>query len=87
MDPEGWVRCVACAHRCPVGPGRAGVCRVRFNEAGRLYVPWGYTAYGLAVDPIEKKPFFHVRPGGAALSFGMLGCDMHCSYCQNWETS
>ncbi len=87
MDPEGWVRCVACAHRCPVGPGRAGVCRVRFNEAGRLYVPWGYTAYGLAVDPIEKKPFFHVRPGGTALSFGMLGCDMHCSYCQNWETS
>jgi len=49
-------------------------------------VPWGYTA-GVAVDPIEKKPFFHVMPGSAALSFGMLGCDMQCAYCQNWLTS
>jgi pyruvate formate lyase activating enzyme len=38
-------------------------------------------------DPIEKKPFFHVRPGGLAFSFGMLGCDLHCGYCQNWVTS
>jgi len=49
-------------------------------------VPWGYTA-GIAVDPIEKKPFFHLLPGARALSFGMLGCDMHCAYCQNWVTS
>jgi pyruvate formate lyase activating enzyme len=49
-------------------------------------VPWGYAA-GLQCDPIEKKPFFHVRPGGLAYSFGMLGCDLHCSYCQNWVTS
>jgi pyruvate formate lyase activating enzyme len=38
-------------------------------------------------DPIEKKPFFHVLPGSKAMSFGMLGCDFHCSYCQNWFTS
>jgi len=38
-------------------------------------------------DPIEKKPFYHIRPGGLALSFGMLGCDLHCPYCQNWVTS
>jgi pyruvate formate lyase activating enzyme len=49
-------------------------------------VPFGYVA-GLAIDPIEKKPFFHVLPGSSALSFGMLGCDYHCSYCQNWITS
>ena len=49
-------------------------------------VPWGYAA-GVALDPIEKKPFFHALPGSIALSFGMLGCDYHCSYCQNWITS
>ncbi len=87
MDRENWVRCVACGHRCPIGPGRAGVCRVRFNEDGRLHVPWGYSAYGLALDPVEKKPFFHVLPGSGALSFGMLGCNFHCGYCQNWDTS
>jgi pyruvate formate lyase activating enzyme len=41
----------------------------------------------LQVDPIEKKPFFHAFPGREALSFGMLGCDLHCGYCQNWLTS
>lgn len=87
MDREGWLRCVACGHRCPIGPGRAGVCRVRFNSRGRMHVPYGYTAYGLALDPVEKKPFFHVHPGASALSFGMLGCNFHCAYCQNWQTS
>ena len=49
-------------------------------------MPRGYVA-GLQVDPIEKKPFFHAFPGAVALSFGMLGCDYHCAYCQNWLTS
>lgn len=81
------LRCLACAHRCLIRPGRSGVCKVRFNEAGELRVPFGYVANGVAIDPVEKKPFFHVLPGSSALSFGMLGCDMHCSYCQNWVTS
>ncbi|HQL53321.1 MAG: AmmeMemoRadiSam system radical SAM enzyme [Phycisphaerae bacterium] len=85
-EDGGAVRCYACAHRCKVLPGRDGVCRVRFNRDGVLRVPFGYVA-GLAVDPIEKKPFFHAFPGREALSFGMLGCDLHCSYCQNWVTS
>lgn len=80
------VRCVACGHRCLIKPGRAGVCRVRFNRDGELRVPAGYAA-GVQIDPIEKKPFFHVFPGREALSFGMLGCDYHCGYCQNWVTS
>jgi pyruvate formate lyase activating enzyme len=63
-----------------------GVCKVRFNDGGRLRVPWGYVA-GVQCDPVEKKPFFHVYPGALAYSFGMLGCDLHCSYCQNWVTS
>jgi len=59
---------------------------VRFNRDGKLHAPHGYVNT-LQCDPIEKKPFFHVRPGSLALSFGMLGCDLHCGYCQNWVTS
>ncbi len=83
---SGKLRCVACAHRCLLADGRRGACRVRFREGESLRVPWGYTA-GVALDPIEKKPFFHVIPGAAAFSFGMLGCDMRCPFCQNWLTS
>ncbi len=84
--PNGDIRCFACGHRCLVKPGRDGVCRVRFNDNGQLWVPHGYVG-ALACDPIEKKPFFHVLPGSDALTFGMLGCDYHCGYCQNWVTS
>ena len=83
---DGSVRCYACGHRCLIRPGRRGICQVRFNQGGKLYVPWGYVA-ALQADPIEKKPFFHVLPGTDALTFGMLGCDFHCGYCQNWLTS
>lgn len=85
-EADGGIRCVACGHRCRVYEGKTGVCRVRFNRDGRLRVPAGYVA-SLQIDPIEKKPFFHAFPGRDALSFGMLGCDYHCSYCQNWITS
>jgi pyruvate formate lyase activating enzyme len=80
------VRCFSCGHQCPIPEGQPGVCKVRFNRGGTLYVPWGYTA-GMQCDPIEKKPFFHAHPGALAYSFGMLGCDLHCGYCQNWVTS
>ena len=80
------VRCYACGHQCPIPDGAMGVCKVRFNDGGRLMVPWGYVA-GVQCDPVEKKPFFHAYPGALAYSFGMLGCDLHCSYCQNWVTS
>lgn len=81
------VRCVACGHRCLIAEGRRGICKVRFNQGGQLRVPFGYIAGGLASDPVEKKPLFHVLPGSDALTFGMLGCDFHCGYCQNWVTS
>ena len=83
---EGRIRCVACGHRCLIAQGRRGICKVRFNEGGQLKVPFGYVA-GVQCDPVEKKPFFHVYPGSDALTFGMMGCDFHCSYCQNWVTS
>ncbi len=80
------VRCFACGHCCPIPDGALGVCKVRFNSGGKLMVPFGYVG-GVQCDPVEKKPFFHARPGTLAFSFGMLGCDLHCSYCQNWVTS
>jgi pyruvate formate lyase activating enzyme len=84
--PDGRLRCHACGHCCPLPEGAVGVCKVRFNVGGHLRVPWGYVG-GVQCDPIEKKPFFHAYPGALAYSFGMLGCDLHCAYCQNWVTS
>ncbi len=80
------VRCYACGHRCLILEGQRGICQVRYNRGGTLLVPHGYVG-ALQCDPTEKKPFFHVLPGSQALTFGMLGCDYHCPYCQNWLTS
>jgi pyruvate formate lyase activating enzyme len=84
--PDDTVRCFACGHRCLIREGRRGICKVRFNQGGELRVPWGYVA-GLQADPIEKKPFNHLLPGSDVLTFGMLGCDFHCEFCQNWVSS
>ena len=83
---RGRVRCVACGHRCLILDGLRGICKVRFNADGVLRVPHGYVG-ALQCDPTEKKPFFHLLPGSRTLTFGMLGCDFHCPYCQNWITS
>ena len=85
--PDGSVRCGVCAHRCLVRPGRRGICGVRENRDGRLVS----LVYGAAVaanlDPIEKKPLFHVAPGTTAYSIATVGCSFHCRFCQNWEIS
>ena len=78
--PDNKVRCYACAHQCLILDGLRGICKVRYNQGGRLMVPHGYVG-ALQCDPTEKKPFFHVFPGSDALTMGMLGCDLHCSYC------
>jgi len=83
---DGEARCHACGHHCLIREGKRGICQVRFNKGGKLRVPFGYVA-ALQNDPIEKKPFSHVLPGSNALTFGMLGCDYHCGFCQNWLTS
>lgn len=83
---DGKVQCHACAQRCMISSGKRGICKVRFNQEGELRVPWGYVS-GLYPDPVEKKPFNHLLPGSLALTFGMLGCNFHCDFCQNWITS
>jgi pyruvate formate lyase activating enzyme len=85
-EEDGVLRCVACAHRCRVPEGGHGVCGMRFVQDGKLRVPFGYVS-SLACDPIEKKPLYHFLPGSEAVSFGMLGCNFHCSFCQNWTIS
>ena len=76
----------ACGHRCLIREGKRGIVECDLMRRV-LRVPFDYVA-ALQVDPIEKKPLFpHVMPGANALTFGMLGCDYHCSYCQNWFTS
>ncbi len=84
--PKQAVKCTACAHACTIQPGKRGLCRMRFNRNGDLRVPFGYVT-ALQPDPIEKKPFAHFLPGSTALTFGMLGCNFHCDFCQNWISS
>jgi pyruvate formate lyase activating enzyme len=83
---DGYIKCSACQHRCSIPDGETGICRVRFNEKGILRVPHGWVN-SIGIDPMEKKPFYHVLPGSPTLSFGMLGCNFKCGFCQNWPTS
>ena len=83
----GKVACSLCAHRCVIAPGKSGVCAVRTNRDGRLATLVYGEVVAAHIDPIEKKPLYHVLAGSDALTFGMLGCDYHCGYCQNWVTS
>ncbi len=85
MDDSS-VRCLACAHTHLIREEQRGVCKIRFNREGKLQVPWGY-ASSIQIDPIEKKPSYHFLAGSDALTFGMLGNNLHCDYCQNWLTS
>jgi pyruvate formate lyase activating enzyme len=84
-EADGAVRCLACAHRCLVRPGRLGICRVRENRDGRLVSLVYGRAVATAVEPIEKKPLFHAWPGSLTYSIATRGCNFHCSFCQNWE--
>ncbi|MFH1770211.1 MAG: AmmeMemoRadiSam system radical SAM enzyme [archaeon] len=87
-EKDGVVQCVLCPRNCLIQPYKLGFCRVRKNVDGKLYsLVYGKVAGGLAIDPIEKKPLFHFLPGSAVLSFGTVGCNLHCKHCQNWTTS
>jgi pyruvate formate lyase activating enzyme len=82
---DGSVRCGVCAHRCLVRPGRHGICGVRENVDGVLVCHAYGAVAALGIDPIEKKPLFHVDPGSLSYSIATTGCPFHCRFCQNWE--
>jgi pyruvate formate lyase activating enzyme len=84
---DGTVICHLCAHRCRIRPGLRGICAVRENRGGRLASLVTDRVVSAAVDPIEKKPFFHFLPGSLAYSVATVGCNFHCLFCQNWMIS
>ena len=81
------VQCFACAHRCRIREGHCGICGVRKNEGGDLYLLVYGKASAINIDPIEKKPLFHFYPGISILSIGTVGCNFRCDFCQNAELS
>ncbi|MCL2784265.1 MAG: AmmeMemoRadiSam system radical SAM enzyme [Propionibacteriaceae bacterium] len=81
------VQCDLCPRRCRLRPGQRGFCFVRENIDGQLDLTTYGRSSGFAVDPIEKKPLYHVLPGSKVLSFGTAGCNLACRFCQNWELS
>ena len=81
------IQCELCPKNCLIAPGQSGECRIRVNIDGRLVAVTYGRPCAVHVDPIEKKPLFHVLPGSRILSLATVGCNLHCKNCQNWEIS
>jgi len=86
-ETDGIVRCGLCPRRCAIPSGSLGACGVRGNKNGKGIVPLYGHITALALDPVEKKPLFHFRPGSMILSAGFAGCNLRCPFCQNWHIS
>jgi pyruvate formate lyase activating enzyme len=85
--PESRVECQLCPRGCQVAEAERGGCGVRENRGGTYFTLVHGAACSVHLDPIEKKPFFHVLPGKQALSYATAGCNVECKFCQNWEIS
>jgi pyruvate formate lyase activating enzyme len=85
--PDGRVRCTLCPHQCRIRDGQRGACGVRLNHGGVLYTLVYDRVVARHPDPIEKKPLFHVQPGSTSYSIATVGCNLRCTFCQNWEIS
>ena len=83
----GKVVCRLCAHYCKILPGRIGICGVRENREGTLFTLVYQKAISTSVDPVEKKPVFHLYPGSGSFSYATVGCNFHCKFCQNSNIS
>jgi len=82
---DGRVQCDLCPRACRLRDGQRGLCFVRSRQGeGVVLTAYGRSS-GFCVDPIEKKPLFHYRPGSGVLSFGTAGCNLACRFCQNWD--
>jgi len=84
---DGKIQCLLCPVGCVIAEGKVGVCMGRKNEGGTLYAANYGRLVSIAIDPIEKKPLYHFRPGTQILSTGPNGCNMRCQQCQNWAIS
>jgi len=81
------LQCRLCPRKCIIQDGARGFCTVRINRGGALYTLGYGNPVSVQVDPIEKKPFFHVAPGERVFSLAVAGCNMRCLFCQNWQIS
>jgi pyruvate formate lyase activating enzyme len=81
------VKCCLCPRNCLIADGKTGFCKVRQNHDGKLFSVFYGRPCSVAIDPIEKKPFFHFAPGSQTLSIAFFGCNLSCSFCQNWQIS
>jgi len=81
------IRCVLCPHACEVQAGERGLCQVRQNIDGRYFSLVYANPCAVHIDPIEKKPFYHVLPASRSFSIATAGCNFDCKFCQNWEIS
>ena len=81
------VLCTACRQECTILPGYTGLCGVRQNKDGKLYLLVYGKASAVNTDPVEKKPLFHFLPGTQIFSLGTVGCNFGCTFCQNWDIS
>lgn len=84
---EGKVRCDLCCHACVIVPGKRGLCGVRANVRGELHTLVGDNVVAVHLDPVEKKPLYHYRPGSMTYSLGTMGCNFACKFCQNASIS
>jgi pyruvate formate lyase activating enzyme len=84
---NGRVRCHLCPANCSIAPSKQGICMIRTNEDGVLYASEYGKTIALNIDPIEKKPLYHFKPGSDILSIGPNGCNFACVFCQNWSIS
>jgi len=81
------VRCALCSHRCKIAPSKRGICGVRENREGALYTLVYGPVIAASIDPIEKKPIYHLYPGSESYSIAAVGCNFRCTFCQNHEIS
>jgi pyruvate formate lyase activating enzyme len=84
---DGRVRCDVCPRACKLREGQRGMCFVRARVDDRIALTTYGRSSGFCIDPIEKKPLNHFLPGTPILSFGTAGCNLACSFCQNWDIS
>lgn len=84
---EETIRCLACAHKCLIKENRRGICGVRRNESNKLILDVYGSCASCGVDRVEKKPLYHFLPGSKTFSFGTLGCNFKCDFCQNYDIS
>ncbi|MCU0857524.1 MAG: AmmeMemoRadiSam system radical SAM enzyme [Pontiellaceae bacterium] len=87
MNPDGLIECALCPRHCRIADGKHGACLIRQRRGGKLIAASYGLICGMAVDPIEKKPLYHFLPGSKTLSFGTVGCNLTCAFCQNFHLS